>query len=66
MDEPWTTTCIRIRRDVLDAMRDLAERKRRQRGGLGRASVSALLSDLTVRELERVAGQAKRKKEADA
>lgn len=53
-----TTTCIRVRRDVLRAMKRLAELKRAQRGGVGRASVSATLSDLAVAELARLEAQA--------
>jgi hypothetical protein len=56
------TTCIRVRPDVLSAMRKLAEIKRAQAGGFGRASVSHVLSDLAVAELARVEAQAKRKR----
>lgn len=57
-----TCTNIRVRRDVLTAMKRLAELKRQQHGG--RASVSGVLSDLTVAELARV--EARRQKKADA
>jgi len=48
----YVTTCIRVRADVLTAMKRLAELKRVQQGG--RASVSGVLSDLAVAEIKRV------------
>ena len=60
MKKRLTTTCISVRPDVLDAMRRLAELKREQQGGFGRASVSATLSDLAIAELKRLdAGKGK-------
>jgi len=60
------TTCIRVRPDVLQAMKRLAVLKREQ-SGFGRPSVSAVLSDLTLAAIARVEVEAKRRKgRADA
>lgn len=59
------TTCIRVRPDVLEAMRKLALLKREQ-AGFGRPSVSGVLSDLALAELARVEAQAKTRSRTDA
>jgi len=61
-----TTTCISVSPAVLDAMRRLAEIKREQQGGFGRASVSATLTALALAELERLEAKPKKGAVRDA
>jgi hypothetical protein len=66
MKKRLTTTCISVRPDVLDAMRRLAELKREQQGGFGRASVSATLTALALAELERLEARPRKGARRDA